>query len=62
MVLMVLQVPGFRLMCGSQKELIKMGKSIMEDEGEGVILRFPKSLYESGRSSNLVKWKVRSLF
>lgn len=31
---------------------------ILSNEGEGILLRQPRSLYESGRSLNLLKLKV----
>lgn len=31
---------------------------ILSNEGEGILLRKPRSLYESGRSLNLLKLKV----
>lgn len=37
-------------------------EAIMNDGGEGVILRKQKSLYESGRSASLIKLKVLVIF
>ena len=33
-------------------------RQIISENGEGVILRRPNSLYESGRSASLIKIKV----
>lgn len=45
-------------MCKSKKFLSKTLRQIIGDGGEGVILRRPKSLYEHGRTPNLMKLKV----
>jgi ATP-dependent DNA ligase len=37
-------------------------EEIAKKGGEGVMLRKPNSLYEAGRSENLCKYKVFSLF
>ena len=34
---------------------------IVSDRGEGIMLRNPMSVYESGRSSSLLKWKVKKI-
>lgn len=47
-----------RVKCVSEKQLIAYSKEILEHGGEGVILRKPKSTYEHGRSSSLIKYKV----
>eukprot|EP00026_Physarum_polycephalum_P003660 Phypoly_transcript_03673.p1 GENE.Phypoly_transcript_03673~~Phypoly_transcript_03673.p1 ORF type:complete len:675 (+),score=95.36 Phypoly_transcript_03673:213-2237(+) len=47
-----------RLMCKRRKVLKFLLKSILEDGGEGVVLRKPASIYESGRSPYLVKMKA----
>lgn len=47
-----------RLACKSKKQLNNMSQFVIEGEGEGVILRKPKSVYESGRSDSLLKLKV----
>lgn len=36
-------------------------QDIIDNEGEGVILRRPNSLYDSGRTESLLKLKVKSL-
>lgn len=36
----------------------RMAEQILEEGGEGVILRRPYSLYENGRSRALYKFKV----
>lgn len=46
----------------SDKHLIFIKESIIEHGGEGVILRKVNSLYESGKSSELLKLKVFPIF
>ena len=57
-----LQLPSFAkvvefVKCEGKEHLQQFNKSIIEKGGEGVILREPGSLYESGRSSGLRKYK-----
>lgn len=47
-----------RMLCSSKETLVKKLESIINEGGEGLIVRKPKSLYESGRSINLLKLKV----
>lgn len=47
-----------RLSCTSRKQFIKSLRSVINEGGEGVILRKPHSLYEHGRSTSLLKFKV----
>ena len=42
-----------------QKQLIHSTQEIIDDGGEGVILRLPGSPYLPGRSPFLIKFKVR---
>jgi ATP dependent DNA ligase domain len=51
-------IPAARLLCTGKKQLNQMVQNIINDGGEGVILRKPKSIYENGRSSTLIKLKV----
>ena len=46
-------------MCLGSKHLSGMMKEILENGGEGIILRKVKSLYEHGRTPNLIKLKVQ---
>ena len=46
----------------NRKHIKKYSKQILDDAGEGVILRNASSLYERGRSSNLIKFKVITLY
>ena len=48
-----------RVLCASKKQLIKALKIILDEGGEGVILRRPGSKYEHGRSNHLFKLKVK---
>lgn len=47
-----------RALCTNQIHLTKALQQIINDEGEGVILRKPNSEYEHGRSTALLKLKV----
>eukprot|EP00026_Physarum_polycephalum_P001049 Phypoly_transcript_01050.p1 GENE.Phypoly_transcript_01050~~Phypoly_transcript_01050.p1 ORF type:complete len:906 (+),score=142.25 Phypoly_transcript_01050:476-3193(+) len=47
-----------RVMCNNRRHLKRTLKSIIRDGGEGVILRRPKSMYEHGRTPNLMKLKA----
>jgi len=47
-----------RLRCESLQEMNKFLSLIIKDEGEGIVLRKPKSVYEQGRSPSLLKIKV----
>lgn len=44
--------------CKSRSELQNAVKMILSNGGEGVILQKRKSIYESGRSTSLLKIKV----
>eukprot|EP00026_Physarum_polycephalum_P000339 Phypoly_transcript_00339.p1 GENE.Phypoly_transcript_00339~~Phypoly_transcript_00339.p1 ORF type:complete len:1688 (+),score=210.60 Phypoly_transcript_00339:78-5141(+) len=46
-----------RFLCSSVVALTKILRQIVEEGGEGVILRKPRSLYDPGRSTSLVKLK-----
>ena len=46
------------MLCRDPVLLEAMSRLIIEDEGEGVILRKPGSKYDSGRSPSLLKLKV----
>jgi ATP-dependent DNA ligase len=48
----------FRVLCKNNSHLEDMISTITENGGEGIILRKMYSLYENGRSSHLVKFKV----
>lgn len=45
-------------MCDSPKKIRVILKKIVENNGEGIVLRKPNSLYFHGRSPALVKLKV----
>lgn len=47
-----------RMKSKGNAHLIKMVQLIIEEEGEGAIIRKARSLYEHGRSSSLLKLKV----
>lgn len=49
-----------RMICKDEKHLGVTTQTIIDDGGEGVILRKVGSLYERGRNSSLVKLKVHS--
>lgn len=40
------------------KHLVFFTEKVLENGGEGIIARKPESLYENGRSSDLLKFKV----
>ena len=42
----------------NRKHIKKYSKQILDNAGEGVILRNASSLYERGRSDDLIKLKV----
>lgn len=52
-------VNAMRLLHNKARNTAYFTQHILGDGGEGVILRKPRSVYESGRSSNLLKLKVR---
>lgn len=47
-----------RVLCENRHFLAKSSKNIIGDGGEGIILRQPGSLYEHGRSTQLIKLKA----
>eukprot|EP00026_Physarum_polycephalum_P001538 Phypoly_transcript_01540.p1 GENE.Phypoly_transcript_01540~~Phypoly_transcript_01540.p1 ORF type:complete len:1069 (+),score=95.14 Phypoly_transcript_01540:45-3251(+) len=47
-----------RIMCKNSKHLNTLVQGVIDDEGEGVIMRKVGSLYENGRSPNLIKLKT----
>jgi ATP-dependent DNA ligase len=51
----------FRVLCRGESHLNEIVSTITENGGEGVILRKLQSLYESGRSAQLLKVKVSLL-
>ena len=48
------------MLCETKKQLTTLVHEIINDGGEGVILRLPKSIFDQGRSSMLIKIKVSS--
>lgn len=50
-----------RRRCTSKVQLISSTNDVIKLGGEGIILRAPNSMYESGRSSSLVKLKVTQI-
>lgn len=55
---MTIQIIVPRVLCKSSTHLNQFTAGIIDETGEGVILRKRASLYEHGRSPNLVKLKV----
>jgi ATP-dependent DNA ligase len=51
-----------RVLCKDSNHLSLAIGSIIDNEGEGVILRKVASLYEHGKTSALLKLKARRLF
>jgi hypothetical protein len=51
-------IPAIRILCEDQQTLSTFLTWILDDAGEGAVLRRPASLYEHGRSSDLLKLKV----
>ena len=49
---------AYRALCKSEKHMLVACKLIIKGGGEGVIIRKYSSVYEHGRSSNLLKIKV----
>jgi ATP-dependent DNA ligase len=49
------------MLCETKKQVANLVHEIINDGGEGVILRYPKSIFDQGRSNLLVKIKVPSL-
>lgn len=54
----LLEVVATRMKCKNNVQLKLMVETIINDNGEGVILRKEKSLYEPGRTPSLLKIKV----
>lgn len=52
------QVVASRIMCKATSLLENFLQQIINNNGEGVIMRKPHTLYERGRSTSLVKLKV----
>jgi len=48
---------AYRLQCADKTFMETYAALIMEDKGEGVMLRMPLSLYEHGRSHSVLKYK-----
>lgn len=46
------------MLCKDNITTKNLMKEVIENEGEGLILRKVRSIYENGRSSSLVKLKV----
>eukprot|EP00026_Physarum_polycephalum_P001081 Phypoly_transcript_01082.p1 GENE.Phypoly_transcript_01082~~Phypoly_transcript_01082.p1 ORF type:complete len:1032 (+),score=114.94 Phypoly_transcript_01082:178-3273(+) len=53
-----LVIPGMRLLCTTTRTLNELLETVIGNNGEGIILRMPKSIYEHGRSSLI--WKVKA--
>ena len=53
-----IQIIASRFSCSSVTILMNSLQQVIEGGGEGVILRRPHSLYQPGRSPNLIKFKV----
>eukprot|EP00026_Physarum_polycephalum_P002024 Phypoly_transcript_02028.p1 GENE.Phypoly_transcript_02028~~Phypoly_transcript_02028.p1 ORF type:complete len:915 (+),score=93.17 Phypoly_transcript_02028:73-2745(+) len=51
-------IPASRRFCAHKREFREAVAQIEGDEGEGIVLRLPDSIYEHGRSSNLLKIKA----
>lgn len=54
----ILYIPAPRIFVEGKLQITKSILQIINDEGEGVVFRRPGSLYEHGRSTSLVKYKV----
>lgn len=50
-----------RVLCKGREHLSKTAQEIIDEGGEGVIMRAVESLYLPGRNPALIKLKVRSL-
>lgn len=61
MTLIIFYLVAPRVLCEGSAHLISYTLAIIENNGEGVILRKIQSRYERGRTSSLVKFKVFSL-
>jgi hypothetical protein len=59
--LITIEITASRMICSNKKQVKNALRHVLEDGGEGVILRLPLSLYLPGRSDALVKLKVFSL-
>jgi ATP dependent DNA ligase domain len=57
----IIKIPVVRMLCITKKQLKKALHDVISDGGEGLIMRKPKSIYEPGRTSSLVKLKVFSI-
>lgn len=53
-----MKIVAGRMKCETKKRMANMMYSVVNDGGEGVIARKPKSFYEHGRSQQLFKIKV----
>eukprot|EP00026_Physarum_polycephalum_P003873 Phypoly_transcript_03889.p1 GENE.Phypoly_transcript_03889~~Phypoly_transcript_03889.p1 ORF type:complete len:768 (+),score=139.06 Phypoly_transcript_03889:1-2304(+) len=51
-------IPAFRMLCETKKQLTNLVNFIINDGGEGVMMRHPKSFFDQGRSNLLVKIKA----
>jgi ATP-dependent DNA ligase len=51
-----------RVLCYSQEHLLYYADEIVNDDGEGVILRTPQSPYVNGRTDLLIKIKAWIVF
>ena len=58
LLLMLQNIIPSRALCIDRIHLSKSTNLIVKDEGEGLILRMPQSVYEHGRSTSLLKLKV----
>lgn len=55
-------VIAMRKLCFDKPELIATMQQVLDDGGEGIILRNPNSAYVGGRSQDLIKMKVNYHF
>lgn len=58
---MTVKSVAFRVLCKNFPQLNFYVQKILDDEGEGGILRKVGSKYDHGRSTNLIKLKVSLL-
>jgi ATP-dependent DNA ligase len=57
---MTWEITAVRMRCTSVQELQFLTRAIINEKGEGLILRKPLSRYEPGRSRSLWKIKVHT--
>jgi len=51
-------VTVYRMLCNNSDYMYRHARTIINKNGEGVMLRKPGSVYENGRSHNIFKYKL----